>query len=123
MLLCTGAKNMQQNGSAAGGMHGRSSSQPQLHHDMEGASVDSATWGSASWDAPERRSSAGNLDSPHGAGSGRAGSAGASRLGHSASTGGAAFAGFEGAVSASVHHWRRCWTAAWDAMLVRHDLK
>lgn len=94
-----GVKNMP-NGSAEGGMHARSSSQPQLHHDMDGHTVDSGTWGSNSWDAPERRSSASvNLDSPGNGGGGggaRAGSAGTSRLGHSASASGAAFAGFEG---------------------------
>lgn len=67
----------------------RSNSQPQLHHDMDGQPVEGS-----SWDAPQRQASGGG-----GAGSGRAGSAGAggSRLAHSASTGNAAFDGFEGA--------------------------
>lgn len=78
----------------------RSNSQPQLHHDMDGQPV-----AGVSWDAPQRQASGGG----GAAGSGRAGSAGAggSRLAHSASTGNAAFDGFEGAApEPRVSGWR-----------------
>ena len=80
-------------------MHGRSSSQPQLHHDMDGQMVDGNSWGTSSWEAPERRSSASNLDLPASGGSGSTGGGAStgpvatSRLAHSS---GDAFAGFEG---------------------------
>jgi hypothetical protein len=109
MLAIAGAKHLQPGSAGSSGMHGRSSSQPQLHHDMDGQMVDSNSWGNSSWEAPERRSSASNLDLPAASGSGSngggggAGPAATSRLAHSS---GDAFAGFEGmlyAITMKVH--------------------
>lgn len=101
MLAIAGAKHLQPGSTSGSGMHGRSSSQPQLHHDMDGQMVDNNSWGNSSWEAPERRSSASNLDLPAASGSGSngggggAGPAATSRLAHSSSD---AFAGFEGMI-------------------------